>query len=300
MFKLPETKLKSSKRKPKTSSKKITRMEICTVGKVGSKTIWESAKTYTKLKINHIHSLFWLRKRFIHQKNTITVVGIRNPLDRNLSWFFECYDKSYRNDLKIRTTNYKGEMLFFCERDEICYFSANEIISHFFKRTYLHDNFNHWFNEFFEITKIDKQSFDKEKGYQLYKFPNNNFLFLYTLEKLNQNEKEICELFGFEKLIKTNDANEKIYREKYNEVKEKITFSENYKKKLLHTPIMDFFYSKKDIKDFYNKYPTSKVDLYTDLKPCPEIFNSNNNIPIKNKNISNDDDIILPDLFLLK
>ncbi len=246
---------------------KIKVMEINTVAKVGSTDFWESAKKYGNYKIHHGHSLERLRFTFNNWKNTVTIVGVRNPLDRNLSYFFECYKGEYHNDVKVKSNNYKGEMMYFCKPDEICKYTANEIINVFFKRTF-HDVYNEWFEEFFEITGLDKMGFDKEKGYQIYKFPNNNYMLVYTLEKLDKNAKEICDFFGFKELVHANDSSAKIYKEKYAEVKKEIMFSEEYKKRFLNTKIMDFFYTKDDIKEFYDKYPTSKVNINKTFKNC--------------------------------
>ncbi len=246
---------------------KVNKMEICTVAKVGSKTIWESAKLTGKYEIHHIHSLFWLRKRFKNIPNQITIVGIRNPLDRNISYFFEDYDSKYRTDVKIAQNRYKGEMMFFCEHDEICKYSANEIINVFFKRSF-HDTFNYWFEEFFEITGIDKKGFNKEKGFQIYKYPNNNYLLVYTLEKLDENQREICEFLGFRELIHANEAKDKIYNERYNEVRRDICFPEEYKRRFLNTKIMKFFYTNSEIIEFYNKYPTCKPGVHENFEAC--------------------------------
>ncbi len=246
---------------------KIKVMEINTVAKVGSSDFWESAKLTGKYKIHHGHSLERLRYTFTNWKNTVTIVGIRNPLDRNISYFFECYKGEYHNDVKVRSNEYKGEMMYFCKPEEICKYEARELISVFFKRNF-HKVYNEWFEEFFEITGLDKMGFDKEKGYQIYKFPGNNYILMYTLEKLNQNAKEICDFLGFKELVHANDSSEKIYKEKYNEVKKEITFSEEYKKEFLHTRIMDFFYTKDEIKQFFDKYPTSKKNIYKSLKNC--------------------------------
>lgn len=246
---------------------KVKKMEICTVAKVGSKTIWHSAKLTNKYNIHHIHSLNWLRERFLNISDQITVVGIRNPLDRNISYFFETYGSKFRTDVKIAKNKYKGEMMYFCDYNEICKYTADEIINVFFKRSF-HNTFNDWFEEFFEITGVENKGFDRKRGYQIYKYPNNNYLLLYTLEKLDQNEKEICEFLGLKKLIKMNESKDKMYSKLYNEVKRDICFPESYKKKLLNTKIMKFFYTNKEIMSFYNKYPTCKPGVYENFTVC--------------------------------
>ena len=114
--------------------------------------------------------------------------------------------------------------------------------------------FNNWFNEYFDILNFDinSNSFDKEKGWGIFKVKNNNYILLYTLEKINNLENELLKLDI--KLKSENVADNKIYSKKYKEFKQKIKISDKYKKDLLNTDIMRFFYSDDDIKNMYKKY----------------------------------------------
>lgn len=40
------------------------------------------------------------------------VVGIRNPIDRNLSYLFQTYNDNFYNDVKTKTNKYNGEMCY--------------------------------------------------------------------------------------------------------------------------------------------------------------------------------------------
>lgn len=120
-----------------------------------------------------------------------------------------------------------------------------------------HETFNHWFREFFEITGIDKLSFDKEKGLQYYKLKSNNVVMLYTLEKLERNKVEICKYLKIKDLIHSNNSDSRHYKNKYQEIKNSIEYPKSYLDNLLKTEIMDFFYTQEEIGVFYNKYRIS-------------------------------------------
>ena len=53
-----------------------------------------------------------LRDVLNNKSNCLIIVGIRNPIDRNLSYLFQTYkDKDY-NDVKTKKNNYKGEFCY--------------------------------------------------------------------------------------------------------------------------------------------------------------------------------------------
>ncbi|XWV24998.1 hypothetical protein QJ856_gp0781 [Tupanvirus deep ocean] len=235
-----------------TNMNKFKKIEVITVAKVGSSDFLHSMKN--KYKVVHRHSLLRL-KMVLEDTNNLIIVGIRNPLDRNISYLFQGYNNYLHNDILTKKNNYKGEIAFICDENEFAKIGDEELIEKFFAANY-HFTFNDWFDEFFEITKIDKLSFDKKKGLQFYDMPNNNCIMMYTLEKLDSNKEEICNFLGIDRLLHTNNHNDRHYKDKYLSVKKKIKFPKNYKDKLLHTNIMNFFYSDDDINEFYNKYPT--------------------------------------------
>lgn len=191
------------------------------------------------------------------KSNCLIIVGIRNPIDRNLSYLFQTYNDENYNDVKTKKNNYKGEKCYIPEiynKTLKRYEKTEVIIDLYFKQKY-HNTFNEWFEEFLDITKIS--NFDKDKGVSFYKFPNNNTIMIYTMEKLTVNYKYIKEQLGIVSDIEnTNNSDNRAYYEIYNEVKQKIVYKKEYLHNLLNTDIMRFFYNKSDINFFYSKYKT--------------------------------------------
>lgn len=243
---------------------KITydKVVVNTVAKVGSANFLKCKYSQSK-NINHGHSLLKLKNVLNEESNCLIIVGIRNPIDRNLSYLFQSFNNKKNNGIRIKKNNYNGQYCYIpnMTNDESpvwknnnieILFSAEKIIDSYFKQKY-HNTFNEWFEEFLDITKISK--FNKNKGVDFYKFPNNNSIMIYTLEKLTENEKYIKEKLGIIGNIKNeNNSKKRGYYEIYKEVKQKIVYKKTYLDNLLDTDIMRLFYNEKDIKCFYSKY----------------------------------------------
>ena len=184
-------------------------------------------------------------------KNTLIVVGIRNPIDRNLSYLFQTYNDNFYNDVKTKTNKYNGEM---CYIHDMNYDTdTNNVINMYFNQSY-NNTFNEWFDEFFEITNINNKQFNKEKGLDFYKFPNNNTIMLYTLEKVNNNKDEICKVLGIDKLLYISNRLQFIEKNLYIDTKKQIVYTQTYLDQLLDTYIMKYFYTEPEIKKMYTKY----------------------------------------------
>jgi len=239
------------------SDYKIKNIVIFTVAKVGSSDFEESMKPFNKkYTIIHTHNFLIFKNYVENMTNTLFIVGIRNPIDRNLSYFFQTYsDEIIYTSLRFKNNNYVGEKNYLFPLEDINKYSFDKLKDVFFKRNF-HDSFNDWFKDFFEITNLHKLSFNKDKGLDFYKFPKNNILMFYTLEKLNDNETSISHFLEINQLIHSNLSEQKIYKDKYSEFKNKISFPKYYKDTFLHTNIMNYFYNDNDIQQFYNKYPT--------------------------------------------
>ncbi len=240
---------------------------IDTVGKVGSSN-FKNCK-YSQIDnlfygpdekwetIHHTHNLLKLQNVLNKKRNWLIIVGVRNPIDRNLSYLFQTYNSNIYNDVKIKKNNYKGELCYIPEVYNTkleCYATPEEIIDLYFKQKY-HNTFNEWFEEFLNITKIT--NFNKDKGVEFYKFPNNNTIMIYTMEKLTANYKYIKEQLGIVSDIKNiNNSEYRNYSKIYKQVKQKIVYKKEYLDNLLNTNIMHLFYNDNDIKFFYSKYKT--------------------------------------------
>lgn len=229
---------------------------VNTVAKVGSANFLE-CKYSQSTKIHHDHSLLTLQNTLNNKSNCLIIVGIRNPIDRNLSYLFQTYNNKYYNGVKTKKNSYKGELCYIptvYDTKLKCYATPEVIIDLYFKQKY-HNTFNEWFEEFLNITKIT--NFDKDKGVEFYKFPNNNTIMIYTLEKLKANDKYIKEQLGIVSNIKNkNNSEYRSYSKIYKQVKQKIVYKKEYLDNLLNTDIMRLFYNENDINFFYTKYKT--------------------------------------------
>ena len=230
---------------------------VNTVAKAGSANFLHCKYSQTN-RIEHTHNLLKLYNTLNKESNCLIIVGIRNPIDRNLSYLFQTHKNNYFNEVKTKKNNYRGENCYIPEVYDTklkCYTTPEEIIDLYFKQEY-HNTFNEWFEEFLEITKIS--NFDKDKGVEFYKFPNNNTIMIYTMEKLTANNKYIKEQLGIVSNIKNqNNSDYRSYSKIYEQVKQKIVYKKEYLDNLLNTDIMRLFYNKNDINFFYSKYKTS-------------------------------------------
>jgi hypothetical protein len=226
---------------------------INTVAKVGSANFLKCKYSQTK-HVKHGHSLLELQNILNKESNCLIIVGIRNPIDRNLSYLFQTYTNNFYNDVKTKKNNYQGENCYIEEMANNILPSSERIIDLYFEQKY-HNTFNEWFENFLEITKISH--FNKDKGIDFYKFPNNNTIMIYTMEKLTENENFIINKLGIIKeLVNHNNSEKRYYYEIYNEIKQKIVYKKEYLDNLLNTDIMRLFYNDNDIQYFFSKYKT--------------------------------------------
>jgi len=227
----------------------VDKIRIITVGKVASSAFKHSL--HEKYKISHGHSLLQLKETIENESNTLVITGIRNPLNRNVSYFFQTYSDEKSTGVLCEGNKYKGDKCYVMKQEKILSTPTDKIIKLFFKQKW-HNIFNSWFEEFFRLTQINSVAFPKELGYLLYPMDNNNWVLFYTFEKFSENAAFFESFFDIPKLKHTNNANDRIYRDKYKSVKEAITFPKSYKQKLLDTMTMKHFYALDDITQFYD------------------------------------------------
>ena len=182
----------------------ITSVLINTVAKTASASFLHSLKTKYP-KIHHGHSLLDLKNVIESRENTLIISGIRNPLERNISYFFQTFSDDFFNDVKMQENDYKGEYCYVMSKEELLEASPLELIEVFRNQDY-HTTFNKWFYEFFDITGLLGVEFDKDNGIKIYNLPNNNHLLLYTFEKLKRNELFIRSFFGITKFAHANNS----------------------------------------------------------------------------------------------
>lgn len=227
----------------------FNKVRVITVAKVGSANFRHCSYSKTT-DVVHNHSLLNLKKMLKNKQDCLIIVGIRNPIDRNLSNLFCTYNNKTNTSVRTKMNNYKGENCYIPEIGTKISVTAEKIIELYFKKNY-HNTFNEWFEEFLEITKIT--TFNKERGLDFYNFPNNNTIMIYTMEKLNENQDYIIDTLGITgELNNVNNSKKKKYYKMYKEVKEKIEYKKEYLDNLLNTDIMKLFYNENDINYFYS------------------------------------------------
>ncbi|OEF99782.1 hypothetical protein BHF71_00985 [Vulcanibacillus modesticaldus] len=248
---------------------------IYQMGKVGSTSIEESIKNYSK-NVIHIHSLYsqnaydhfknyqsikfyvslkerirykifaYLKRYILRRNKRIKIITlVREPISRNISMFFQDIHIPIFEIAKFFDNRYEENV-------------NNEMIY----KMYI-DKFNHeygvdWFDKelkrAFNIDIYD-YNFDKEKGFSIIKKDNINLLVI-KMEKLNELEKQIGDFLEIEdfKLKNVNISSKKWYADLYKDFKKKFSPSEEYIDTLYNSRYMKHFYSEEEINHFRNKW----------------------------------------------
>lgn len=220
---------------------------IITPAKVGSTNF---SSTFRR---NHTHGIDVVEHLIKNvSEPQLIISGIRNPLERNISYFFETY---YMKDCepRLKINNYKNiQNTYVCDNNDIYNYDIDLLINLFKMKTY-HNSFTQWFNEFFDLTKINQIPFDK-KGIQLYKINNNTFVLFYVLEYYESNINIINNFIENNVNNKKNSTTNKPINLIYKNFKNNLVLDNDYKTQLLNTDIMNYFYTDETIKLFYNMY----------------------------------------------
>jgi hypothetical protein len=227
-------------------------IHIITVAKVGTTNF---SSTFLK---SHTHGLNVLEDKIFNDKNKKLIIsGIRNPIDRNISYFFETYCMKDCEPL-LKINNYTPiQNTYVCDYDDIGQIDIFELI-HAFKIKQYHNSFTQWFDEFFELTQINNIPFDKENGLQLYKIDEQNYILFYILEKLDSNINTINNFLNININNNYNSTLSKPVKDIYNKFKKNIILEKAYLDQLLNTEVIKYFYTDEEIKKMYNKYNTQK------------------------------------------
>lgn len=115
-----------------------------------------------------------------------------------------------------------------------------------------------WFDDrMMKFTGVDvyKHNFDKERGWQIIR-ENNVEILLLQLERLNENQEVLGNFVGIAdcKIVKANQANNKIYRYVYDEVKRTLRIPRSIINRYYEgNEKMDHFYSKEQQARFLEK-----------------------------------------------
>lgn len=227
----------------------IERVEVLTVAKVGSSDFLYSLRH--KWPTHHGHSTKRLQEVLDTGSNTLIVAGARNPLDRNLSYFFQTYSDDFYNDVRTAANAWRGEHCYVAAGEQLLRQSPSALIAQFLSQRN-HWTFNEWWADFFAALPL--RDFDKQRGYQFYPLARGNVLLLYTLEKLSANNAALAAALGVQRILHCNNAQERAYAQAYQQAKDALVLSAEYKSTLLDTDVMRFFYTDADIEAFRRRF----------------------------------------------
>ncbi|MDY8138864.1 putative capsular polysaccharide synthesis family protein [Aquimarina sp. 2201CG5-10] len=246
--------------------KNVEPILVFTMAKVGSSSVYSSLKRCTNIPTFHIHSLdeeeanrniklcfdhgvypgsrtpvFLINKEVIEKNKPYKIISLfRNPIERNISAFFEAFQ--YHTGSSIR--NYTGSIL---DLEKI------------YHKRLLHFYPIEWYDKQFKdgtgINVFDLP-FDKEKGYLITKYKDTELLLINS--SLNDKIKEttirdFCRVEHFE-LKNINVTEKSNVSLLYTEFKNKIRFSEEYLSCLLDTKYMNHFFPEKEKERLFNKW----------------------------------------------
>lgn len=236
---------------------------VYTIGKVGSTSIGDSIKNSVVLHslngepnkyfsakyqssfllriLNYLKWIFYIKKtkKIIKKKKDNNdkikiITGIRDPIARNISAFFQSLSEGNNNNTSNNVLI--EEFFLFANHFTPLYWFEREIRHHFNINIY-----NHKFN--------------KSKGYSIIE-KNGVEIFLYRLDKLDELEKEIGKFLdskNFELKYK-NKSNQKWYSEKYYAFKREIKFKESFLNLIYNDDRISYFYTKSEIINFKSKW----------------------------------------------
>lgn len=239
---------------------------IFTMAKVGSLSVYQSLKRQTDLAVFHIHSLdvaevekhidlckekgvypgsrspiFLINENILENQSPYKVISLfRNPIERNLSAFFEAFEIH----MGVRAHLYKGSL---------------EEIERAFHTKLDHNYCKIWYkSQFIEGTGIDVYNapFDKEKGYCFISGDNKDVLLLKSSLEDSMKEKligDFCNLDSFT-IKNVNITNTKKEANLYSGFKKHIRFSREYLESQLETPFVHHFFNEQEKIGLYNKW----------------------------------------------
>ena len=189
-----------------------------------------------------------------NQKNIKIITGVREPIARNISWFFQViHCQSVFPEFFIK---YQEGLI-----------TMDEIIKKFWSQKFVYGKQFDWFEEELQpVFGIDIASIDfpKEKGYAIANFPDRNIdLLVLKLEKLDSCLKEALETFlgvenlDCERLDRADflEANDYLI---YDNLRKSLTFSDEYLEEIYDQPLVRHFYTDEEINKFKLKWSSQR------------------------------------------
>lgn len=224
---------------------------ICTVGKTGDNTFISTfeGQNIEFYNVWHMPELFE-KSVFLNLNQKVKIItGVREPIGQNLSYMYQ-----YLSAFKYWFITQYKEILFQGKGDAQMLFDQwskdrFNIIESYSECT----NFIKRFEE--NVIDIMKEPFDKEKGYTVIK-EDNIEVFVYTLEKLNDNISALSEFVGgdFTEFVIGNEAESKWTAGSYKQAQKELKLSQEYFDSCYNEPYVKHFYSDEDIEKFKNKW----------------------------------------------
>ncbi|TRU45390.1 MAG: AerL protein [Microcystis aeruginosa Ma_QC_Ch_20071001_S25] len=188
------------------------------------------------------------------QKSIKVITGVREPIARNISWFFQIIDCAC----------VFPEFFIKYEKGLI---TMDDIIKKFWSQNFVYGKQYDWFEEELEaVFGIDIASIDfpKEKGYAIANFPDRNIeLLVLKLEKLDSCLKEALETFlgvenlNCERLDRADFLDENDYLI-YENLRKSLTFSDEYLEEIYDQPLVRHFYTDEEINKFKHKWSSQR------------------------------------------
>ncbi len=188
------------------------------------------------------------------QKNIKIITGVREPIARNISWFFQIIH---------------CECVFpqFFRKYQEGLITMDDIINKFWAQNFVYGKQYDWFEEELEaVFGIDIASIDfpKEKGYAIANFPDQNVeVLVLKLEKLDSCLKEALETFlGIENLdcerfdrVDFLEGDDYLI---YENLRKSLTFTDEYIEEIYSQPLVRHFYTDEEINKFKRKWSSPR------------------------------------------
>lgn len=239
---------------------------VFTMAKVGSLSVYSSIKKRSNIPIFHVHSLDeneilegvntcfehgiypssrspvpLINREIINKQQPLKIISLfRNPIDRNLSAFFDAF-KMYTGVDPIKYNN-EVSLLKDIYLDKLPHYYPTK-----------------WYEkQFFEGVNFNvyNYNFDKEKEYSVYKGEGVELLMMNC--NLDNRIKEdlisnFCNIRNF-KLINTNVTSDSKSGALYVNFKKEIKFDKVYLDSLLNTTYFNHFFTNKEKEKTYEKW----------------------------------------------
>jgi hypothetical protein len=239
---------------------------IYSMGKVGSLSLYHSIQAQTNTPAFHVHSLkqeridweyqacrekgWWpdsrnpgalIYEKKIQNNQAVSVVTtIREPIERNVSAFFEVF--RYYN--KTEAVDYKGDTSFLQAQ-------FLKLVPHDYPLTWLEDELKMMLN-----IDVYATPFDVQKKYQKYQHKNLDLLLIRVDLSDLEKEQQLNEFLGVSKLklVRHNVGAEKEYANLYQEFKTNLELPQSYVEQMLESKYCSHFYSLEERQRLFEKW----------------------------------------------